>query len=143
MKLLLKRIAKNDTYTIGKLYINGIYMCDTIEDVDRGLNNSMSVTEINAKKVYGQTAIPTGKYKIILTYSNHFKKVMPLLLMVKGYEGVRIHSGNSAEDSLGCIIVGENKVKGKVINSRLTYDKLYKLLELANNQKEYIEISIE
>jgi len=106
MELILNRIAKKDTYTIGKLYINGTYLCDTLEDKDRGLTKDMSVSEIQKKKVYGETAIPTGKYQVIMSYSNKFKKVLPLVLNVPGYSGIRFHSGNTANDSLGCILVG-------------------------------------
>lgn len=133
MRLELKRIARKKDYTIGKIYANGRYICDSIEDVDRGLDDSMDLKEIQAKKVYGETAIPTGIYRIKITYSSKYKKQMPLVEDVKGFEGIRIHSGNTAKDSLGCIIVGENKVKGKVINSRATYNKLFDLIK---NEKD-------
>lgn len=133
MIITLKRIAKKDTYTIGKLFIGGEYFCDTIEDKDRDLDDSMSVDEIKENKVYGETAIPYGTYKVRITYSPKFKKIMPLLENVKGFEGIRIHSGNTAKDSLGCIIVGENKKKGMVINSRSTYKKLMKLIGNTSN----------
>jgi len=133
MRLELKRIARKKDYTIGKIYANGRYICDTIEDADRGLNDNMDLKEIQAKKVYGETAIPTGIYRIKITYSPKYKKQMPLVEDVKGFEGIRIHSGNTAKDSLGCIIVGENKVKGKVINSRATYNKLFDLIK---NEKD-------
>ena len=122
MNLQLKRIAKKETYTIGKLYIDGVYFCDTIEDKDRGLNQAMSINDIKKNKVYGETALPTGTYKLVIDYSNRFKKSMAHILNVPGYEGIRIHTGNSAKDSLGCIIVGKNKVVGKVIESRDTYN---------------------
>lgn len=133
MRLELKRIARKKDYTIGKIYANGRYICDTIEDVDRGLDDNMDLKEIQAKKVYGETAIPTGIYRIKITHSPKYKKQMPLVEDVKGFEGIRIHSGNTAKDSLGCIIVGENKVKGKVINSRATYNKLFDLIK---NEKD-------
>ena len=131
MQILLKRIAKKDTYTIGKLYIDDVYFCDTVEDKDRGLNQSMSVNDIKKKKVYGETAIPTGTYKLVIDYSNRFKKRMPHILNVPGYDGIRLHTGNTAQDSLGCIIVGKNKVVGKVIESRDTYNKLFPILDKA------------
>ena len=81
------------------------------------------------KKVYGETAIPYGTYEVKWTYSNRFKKYMPELLNVPNFSGIRIHSGNTAADSLGCIIDGENKVVGKVINSRATANKLYPIIE--------------
>lgn len=141
MDILLNRIAKRDKYTIGKLYINGSYFCDTIEDKDRGLTQQMSNAEISKIKVYAQTAIPIGKYQIVMTYSSKFKKVMPLLLNVPGFAGIRIHSGNTAEDTEGCIITGQNKVVGKVINSRVTTDKLYSIIkEACTKEKVYITI---
>ena len=128
MRLELRRIAKKPTYTIGRLYINEEYFCDTIEDTDRGLNSYMSLEEVKAKKVKGKTAIPTDTYRVKITYSPRFKKDMPLIENVVGFEGIRIHSGNTAEDTEGCIIVGENKVVGKVINSKETYNKLFSIL---------------
>ena len=141
MKLLLKRIAKKDTYTIGKLYIDGEYFCDTIEDTDRGLTQTMTDAQIKSKKVYGQTAIPTGTYRVIISYSNKFKRQMPLLLNVPGFLGIRIHSGNTEKDTEGCLIVGKNKVVGKVIESKDTYNKLFSMLCEAN-KKEAIKITI-
>lgn len=139
MKLHIKRIARRDTYTIGKLYIDGLYFCDTCEDCDRGLRQDMPLDYIKHTKVYGVTAIPTGNYKVILSYSPKFKKILPAVLNVPGFEGIRIHSGNTADDSLGCILVGENKVKGRVINSRVTMDKLMERLD----GEEKIELTVE
>lgn len=140
MDLKLKRIFRGDTYTIGHLYINGDYYCDVLEDVDRGLSSDMSEEQIKKIKIYGKTAIPTGRYKIEVTYSPKFKRHLPLLIGVKGFTGIRIHSGNSHEDTLGCLLVGYNKVKGQVINSRVTSDKLTALLR---NCEEEIYITIE
>lgn len=140
MDLKLKRIFRGDKYTIGHLYIDGNYYCDVLEDTDRGLSNDMSEEEIKRIKIYGKTAIPTGRYKIGVTYSPKFKRYLPILLNVKGFSGIRIHSGNSAEDTLGCLLVGFNKEKGKVLNSRVTSDKLTALLR---NTKEEIYITIE
>lgn len=134
MIIKLVRIAKQDTYTIGHLYIDNEYFCDTIEDKVRDLSKE--------KKVYGQTAIPSGSYKITWTYSNKFKKYMPLINNVPQFDGIRIHSGNTAKDTLGCIIVGQNKKKGMVINSRETVDKLYPIIEKAcKTQSVTIQIS--
>ena len=99
MKLELRRIARRETYTIGRLYIDGVYFCDTLEDRDRLLDNSMSVEEIKKKKIYGKTAIPTGTYKVEITYSPRFKRYLPLICNVKGFDGIRIHEGNSDKDS--------------------------------------------
>lgn len=140
MKLTLIRIANRPTYCIGKLYIDGVYECDVIEDRDRGLDDSMPLDEIKKRKVYGETAIPTGIYNLFITYSPKYKKPMPLIDNVKGYSGVRIHSGNTAKDTLGCLIVGQNKEVGKVINSRSTYNKLFDKL-MKTNEKMTIEIT--
>lgn len=133
MKLDLVRIANRPAYCIGKLYIDGEYFCDVIEDTDRGLDNSMSVEEILKKKIKGETAIPTGLYKIEITYSPKYKRMMPLLIGVKGYSGIRIHSGNTAKDSEGCLIVGKNTKVGMVTESRNTYQKLFARLQNAKD----------
>ena len=133
MRIELVRIAFKSTYTIGKLYVDGKYFCDVLEDVDRGLKSSMSESEILEKKVKGQTAIPTGHYAINITYSPKYKRMMPLLLDVKGFSGIRIHSGNSSKDTEGCLIVGKNKKVGMVLESRDTYQRLFKMME---GQKE-------
>lgn len=149
MKLLLNRHFKGEKYTIGKLYINDEYFCDTLEDVDRGLTQNMNIGDIKEKKVMHQTAIPTGTYKITLNiqspkYSQRkqydfCKGYLPRLIDVPGFEGILIHIGNKPGDSSGCILVGENKVKGQVINSTTTFKKLYEKLK---NAKEKIEIEI-
>lgn len=133
MIVTLRRIAFKPTYTIGKLYIDGNYFCDTVEDVDRGLNDSMTEEEIKKKKVYGETAIPYGTYKVSITYSPKFKKNLPLVEGVKGFSGIRIHSGNTAKDSLGCIIVGKNKKVGMVLDSRATMEKLMNVFDTKEN----------
>jgi len=117
MNLLLKRTYKGTDYTIGKLYIDGVYFCDTLEDAVRTV------------KIKHETAIPEGTYQVVITMSARFKKLMPLLLNVPNFEGIRIHSGNTKEDTSGCLLVGENKEKGKVINSRLTFVKLFALIQ--------------
>ena len=139
VELLLERIAKRKLYTIGKLYINGEYFCDTLEDTDRGLTSDMSGEEIMAIKIKGKTAIPTGTYEVTLgvkspkfSTSKYQKQYgfcngyLPRLLKVPGYEGVLMHIGNTPEDTDGCLLVGENKVKGEVVNSTNTFKKLYK-----------------
>ena len=128
MRLTLIRIANRPTYCIGKLYVDGVYFCDTLEDTDRGLDDKMSEEEIKELKVYGETAIPSGIYPVTITYSNKFKKNLPLINNVKGYSGIRIHSGNTAKGTLGCILVGRNKEVGKVLQSRVTFNALYNML---------------
>ena len=140
MRLTLKRIANKDNYCIGKLYINGKYFCDTLEDRDRGLDDSMTEEDIKAKKKYGETAIPTGIYTVLLTYSPKYKQVMPLINNVKGYSGIRIHSGNTAKDTLGCLLVGKNTKVGMVTDSRNTYNALFKRLQQKGSNKITIEI---
>lgn len=138
MKITLIRIANRPTYCIGKLYIDGIYECDTIEDTDRGLDDSMTVKEVLSKKIYGQTAIPSGIYPVEITYSPKYKCLMPLILNVKGYSGIRIHSGNFAKDTFGCLLVGKNTKVGMVTESRNTYQKLF--AKLRNEKNITIEI---
>lgn len=140
MRITLVRIANRPTYCIGKLYIDGVYQCDVIEDTDRGLDDKMKESEILKKKIKGQTAIPTGVYPVVITYSPKYKKPMPLIDKVKGYSGIRIHSGNTAKDTEGCLIVGKNKEVGKVLESRKTYNALFKIL---TETKERIIIDIQ
>lgn len=148
MKLILERNFPKETYTIGKLYYIDEdtqakrYICDTLEDTDRRLDSSMSEDAIKKLKVYAETAIPSGTYQITLnTISPKYSKrkyykdlcggKVPRLLNVKGYDGVLIHIGNTNKDTAGCILVGENKVKGRVINSTKAFEKLYKILKSA------------
>lgn len=130
MKITLKRIALKNTYTIGKLYIEGEYFCDTLEDTVRDLNKSGKFDN-GEKKIYGETAIPYGTYNVKWTYSNKFKKYMPLIENVPSFAGIRIHAGNSSADTQGCILVGENKAVGKVLNSKNTVNKLYPIIQKA------------
>ena len=133
MKIKLVRIAFKETYTIGKLYVDGVYECDVIEDKDRGLDDSMTVNEILKRKIKGQTAIPTGHYNIEITYSPKYKRMMPLLIGVKGFSGIRIHSGNTAKDTEGCLLVGKNKQVGMVLESRDTYQRLFAMMQGEKN----------
>ncbi len=144
MELKLKRIAKKPNYTIGKLYIDGKYFCDTIEDTDRGLSSTMNEAVIVAKKIKHKTAIPAGKYAVDMrTVSPRFgsqafyKDVcggrVPRLQGVKGFDGVLIHCGNTAEDSSGCILVGYNTKKGMVTNSKDTFRRLYQVIAKADS----------
>lgn len=107
-KVEVKRTFKGEEYTIGKLYIDGHYFCDTLEDKVRPLG----------EKIAGKTAIPAGTYKVKMTWSPRFKRYLPEILNVPNFTGVRIHSGNTAENSSGCVLLGLNKVKGKVLNSK-------------------------
>ena len=143
MRILLQRHALKAGYTIGRMEINGRYFCDTLEDTDRGLRESMTEDEIAALKVKGATAIPTGTYRIDMqTRSQRFGRVLPRLVSVKGYSGVLIHSGNTAADTEGCILVGENRERGKVLNSRATLERLLVFLRSAQAEGEEIELTI-
>lgn len=148
MEILIDRKWKKDTYTVGNVYVNGAFFGNSLEDKDRGLSDTMSVEQIAQKKVYGETAIPTGTYEVKMTYSNKFSTrawgrkyqgKVPELLNVKGFSGVRIHPGNSSKDTLGCILLGKNGVKGMVTQSTSYY---YKLLDNyilpAINKKEKV-----
>ena len=139
MELKIKRIARKEDYTIGRMYIDGAYFCDTLEDTDRGMKQDMPLSELKEIKVAGRTAIPTGKYCVYLTRSPKFGKVLPLIYDVPAFTGIRIHSGNTDEDTQGCILVGKNKIVGRVINSRQTMDKLMEILD----GQESITIEIE
>ena len=140
MKLKLNRIALCKTYTIGKLYIDGKYFCDTLEDTVRDANKSGKFDN-GEKKVKGKTAIPYGTYEIKWTYSPRFKKYTPQLMNVPQFEGIRIHAGNSSTDTEGCLLLGENKKVGMVLNSRATINKFYPIIkEACSKGKVTIEI---
>lgn len=152
MKLKLDRRFKGDEYTIGSLYIDGVFFCDTLEDVDRGLLQKMPLDEIKSLKIQHKTAIPRGEYEVTLKvkspkYSQRSqydfcKGYLPRLINVPGFEGILIHIGNYAKDSSGCILVGDNKVKGQVVNSTATFKKLYEKLKKASDDGEKITIEI-
>lgn len=138
MKVVIERYERAKNYTIGNMYVDGRLFCNTIEDADRGLCQDMSEAQIAAKKVYGETAIPTGKYKVQITYSPKYKRKMPQILNVKGFEGIRIHSGNTAKDSLGCVLLGDKLKAGFVTNSRLRCLDFQQLLTQAGGECELI-----
>ena len=150
MNLFLKRIARRETYTIGHLYVDGKYFCDTIEDTDRGLKQSLPASVNKAMKRKGATAIPTGRYQVVLNIkSPRFSQkkqydfcggYLPRLLNVPAFEGVLIHIGNTAKDTEGCLLVGRNTKVGKVLDSGVTFRALYAKLKEA---KGYIFITIE
>ena len=134
MKIEVNRIFKASNYTIGELSVNNNYVCDTLEDKVR----------VDGEKVYAETAIPTGTYTLVLAYSNRFKKVMPEILNVPNFSGIRIHCGNSSKDTEGCLLVGkwDGKTENWISDSKNSYNKLYPLLEEAFNKKENITITI-
>lgn len=133
MKLTLQRMRKTDTATIGKLTVDGVSFCDTLEDVVRA----------NGEKVYGQTAIPAGYYEVVMTFSNRFQKLLPLLLNVPNFTGVRIHAGNKSTDTEGCLLVGvwDGKASDFIGASRVTFAKLMsQLAKATKTEKIHIEI---
>ena len=140
MQIELHRRYRKNGYTIGLLYINGQFVCNTLEDTDRGLTSAMSVNNIAAVKVKGKTAIPTGSYPVIMSYSPRFKKQMPLICGVKGFEGIRIHSGNSAEDTEGCILCGKNTEVGRITSSKIWTEKVYEYIRGGLKQGVTIDI---
>ena len=141
MKLRLERKYFRDTYTIGNLYIDGKYFCDTLEDKDRDVHKNGKFDD-GETKVYGETCIPFGTYKIVVNMSPKFKRELPRLLDVPLFEGVLIHRGNTAKDSAGCILVGENKAAGKVLNSTPYEKRLVKMMKEAIARGEEITIEI-
>lgn len=134
MILTLSRVALRETYTIGRLYVDGLFFCDTLEDKYRDLKHE--------KKVPGKTCISYGRYQVILNWSNRFKRIMPLLLNVPCFEGIRIHPGNTDQDTEGCILVGDNTSVGGLANSRIIFDRLMVILKQALDRSETIEIHI-
>ena len=152
MELELKRIARRDTYTIGRLYIDGEYFCDTCEDRDRGLRQDLPTSVNQAKKIRGQTAIPVGRYRVTLGVKSpkYSKKkqyaacngYLPRLINVPAFDGILIHIGNTAADSEGCILVGRNKKVGMVLESTTTFWQLYDRLQQADGRGEQIYITV-
>ena len=113
MKITVKRIHRTDISTIGELYIDGVFECYTLEDIEREV------------KIKSETAIPKGTYKVIINQSNRFKRLLPLLLNVPNFEGVRIHSGNTNHDTEGCILVGQTRSKNFIGQSRKAFTSLF------------------
>lgn len=153
MKLVVDRKWKKQSYTISNLTIDGKWFCNVLEDADRGLDDSMSIAKIRELKKPSITAIPKGTYEITLDVispkyctNSFYKQVcngkVPRLLNVKGFEGILIHAGNTDKDSAGCLLVGINLERGKVLKSQETFRKLYKMLSEAKLRGEYIQITI-
>jgi len=121
MKIEVKRLHRTDNSTIGELTIDGKFECYTLEDIERNV------------KIKGETAIPKGTYKVIINQSNRFKRMLPLLIGVPNFEGVRIHAGNSNHDTEGCILVGQNRSVDYITKSRKAFDSLFKKMQGAKN----------
>lgn len=154
MEIVVYRKYKTDKYTVGRLSIDGTFICNTMEDVDRGLDDGMPDWKIRNKKIPNVTAIPTGRYEVDMsTVSPRFSQKqfymdvcqgkLPRLKNVKGFEGILIHTGNDENHSSGCLLVGLNKVKGKLTDSKETFKKVYALMKEAHNRGETIYITIE
>lgn len=155
MRLKIDRRWKKDTYTIGRLYVDGTLFCNTLEDKDRGLKSTDLTAYICAKKVYGETAIPTGTYTVAMNvvspkyaavkwYKDLCGGRMPRLVNVPGFDGILIHPGgsNGALDTLGCVLVGRNTIVGKLTSSRDTFKALYTKMRDAADRGETITIEI-
>lgn len=142
MRLRVKRVALREGYTIGKLYIDGQYWCDTLEDKVRDTDKSGRFDH-GESKVPGTTAIPYGTYDVVVNISPKFKRLLPRLLRVPHFDGVLIHRGNTAADTAGCILVGENKAVGKVLNSTYWEKRITEYLLEAQDKGEDIKITIE
>ena len=136
MELTLIRKHFGDKYTIGKLSIDQVYTCDTLEDVVRDLkdiNHDGDFDEEGEGKIYGKTAIPCGRYKVIVNLSRKLKRRLPLLLNVPGFSGIRIHGGKNETWSSGCILVGENSIKGQLVNYGYWETRIVQLMDTAKN----------
>ena len=153
LNLTLERFAKRQKYTIGKLYVDDVFFCHTLEDTDRGLTQDMPLHEIQKKKIYGETAIPRGRYRIVMNvqspayskkpkWMQYCKAFMPRLMNVPGWSGVLIHTGQTPEHTLGCICVGDNTVVGQLRNSDNTFYRLYPVLKKADRDGKEIWITI-
>ncbi|MDR2138717.1 MAG: DUF5675 family protein [Tannerella sp.] len=142
MELKLQRRFSGEGYTIGSLYIDNKYFCDTLEDADRGLTQATPLEEIRRIKVAHETAIPTGVYKVGVNLSPAKRRMLPRLSDVPGFSGILIHRGNTKRDSSGCILVGENRVKGQVIRSARYEKQLVEILTEVQERGEEIRIEI-
>jgi len=142
MELFVIRKFFNETYTIGRFYNENQFICNTLEDRIRDLqdrNHDGDFTDQGEGKIYGQTAIPCGRYKVIVTMSPKLKRRLPLLLDVPGFEGIRIHAGKNAKWTEGCILVGDNKSKGSLENGAYWETFIINMLE-HSNEDNYITV---
>lgn len=143
MEIKIDRAWKKPSYTISRVFVDGeLFGCNCLEDTDRGLKQGMSVKDVCAKKQYGQTAIPSGTYNVVINYSPRFKKNLPLLENVTGFAGIRIHPGNTAKDTEGCLLFGKNSAPGFVGNSRYWTEKIVERISAAIKAKEKVTIKI-
>lgn len=138
MKLTLNRSQSDGACTIGQLLVDGVQECFTLEDVVREVPGQ----PVASWKVFGQTAIPRGAYGIIINYSQHFGRDLPLLLNVPGFDGVRIHPGNVAADTEGCLLVGVDRLTDSIGRSRIAFDALFPKIQQALARGELVTIEI-
>jgi hypothetical protein len=141
MELELTRTIRTGRSTIGELTIDGVFECFVLEDKDRGLMQSMPVSELLAKKIKTRTAIPSGRYEIVISFSNRFQKMLPLLLNVPAYEGIRIHPGNTDAHTEGCLLPGKTKSPDFVGSSKAAFTALFDKIKAAI-QREKVFITI-
>jgi hypothetical protein len=132
LNLELRRIDKQEGCTIGELYVDGVFECYTLEDAVRE----------DGVKIAGRTAIPAGVYEVVISFSNRFQKLLPLLLHVPNYEGVRIHTGNTAEDTEGCVLLGKKRLTVSITESRLAFNRFFPKLQTAINNGKNVTITI-
>lgn len=142
MKLLIERNEFNKNSTQGKLYVNGVYLADTLEPTDRWLHGGMTETQIADIKINGKTAIPAGIYPVTLKYSPRFKRVLPTIEDVKCFDGVRIHAGNSYQDTAGCVLLGERVQKDIIANSRQMVDRIQQMIVNSIEADEGVTLQI-
>lgn len=142
MELKLVRKYLGETYTVGDFFIDEQPFCNTIEDKVRDLNKDGDLNDPGETKVYAETAIPYGRYEVVYKFSPKFGRKLPRLLNVPSFEGILIHNGSSALSSSGCVILGENRVKGKVLDSTKYMLKLCELMQQADIKKEKTFITI-
>lgn len=141
-ELTLHRLYLKEDYTIGKLFVDGVYHCDTVEDRVRDLNKDGDLLDEGEEKVMHETAIPYGRYKVIVNMSPKFKRELPRLLNVPHFEGILMHEGKTAKSSSGCIICGENKIVGGVINSAKYIRELISWIKIQNGLGREVYITI-
>jgi len=142
MEFKVRRKYLGESYTIGDFYIDDKLICNTLEDKVRDLNKDGDLLDDGEAKVYGETAIPYGRYKVVYKFSPHFGRKLPRLLDVPHFEGILIHNGSNASHTKGCIILGENNVKGKVLNSTKYMLLVCDLMNKADINKEETWITI-
>ena len=143
MEIVVKRKWTKYNYTIGQMYVNGSLYCHTLEDTDRGLLQSMELSVIKSIKVYGETAIPKGRYRVGVTYWSKHKVNVPILYNVPGYTDILIHNGATRRDTLGCILVGENNQPGRLTNGKKYMVELTKMVNGCRQRGEEVWITIE